>query len=154
MQIPLRDPRDLDELDRRIAAERLAVQHDRYHVVRLALGGMLTLDISAKLDRSRDCVQTWAYAYRDGGIEAITPGRASGRPPKLPIEAQRQLIERFRQVTRLGVAGGLTVVVVHTSADCTRRSALSTSGGISRCSVPYSRSFTRIFSILLPIDRR
>jgi len=97
MDIPLRDPADLDELDRRIAAERSAVQRERYRVARLALGGMKTLDIADKLDRSRDFVQTWAYAYRDGGIEAIRPKPRPGRPPKLPIEQQRTFVERFKQ---------------------------------------------------------
>lgn len=97
MHIPLRDPADLDELDRRIATERLAVQRDRLRAVRLALGGVKTMDIVAKLDRSRDFVQTWAYAYRDGGIAAIASKPRPGRPPKLPIEQQRQFIERFKQ---------------------------------------------------------
>lgn len=97
MHIPLRDPADLDELDRRIATERGAVQRDRYRAVRLALDGRKTLDIVARLDRSRDFVQTWGYAYRDGGIDAIRPKPQPGRPPKLPIEQQRQFIERFKQ---------------------------------------------------------
>lgn len=97
MHIPLRDPADLDELDRRIAAERLAVQRDRYRAVRLALDGVKTLDIAAMLGRSRDFVQTWAYTYRDGGVDAIVPRPRPGRPPKLPIEQQRRFVERFKR---------------------------------------------------------
>jgi len=97
MHIPLRDPADIDELDRRITAERVALQRDRYRAVRLALEGLQTMDIARRLDRSRDFVQTWAYAYRDGGIEAIQPGKARGRPPKLAIPQQRAFIERFKQ---------------------------------------------------------
>jgi transposase len=97
MDIPLRGPSDLDELDRRIASERSAVQRDRYRVARLALTGMKTLDIADKLDRSRDFVQTWAYAYRDGGIDAIQPKPRPGRAPKLTVQEQRAFIERFKQ---------------------------------------------------------
>lgn len=88
---------DLPELDRLIAVEPLALQRDRYRVVRLALGGLKTLDIAAKLDRSRDFVQTWAYAYRDGGLAALTPRPRPGRPPKLDAHGQRAFIERFKQ---------------------------------------------------------
>lgn len=97
MHIPLRNPADLDELGRRIAATRAALQRDRYRAVRLALDHLQTMDIATRLGRSRDFVQTWAYAYRDGGIEAIQPGKAKGRPPKLPIPEQRVFIERFKQ---------------------------------------------------------
>jgi len=97
MDIPLRDPADLDELDRCIASQRSAVQRDRCRVARLALAGMKTLDIADKLDRSRDFVQTWAYAYRDGGVEAIRPKPRPGRPPILPAEQQQAFIERFKQ---------------------------------------------------------
>lgn len=97
MYIVLRDAGDLAELDRRIDAERLAVQRDRLRAVRLALDGLPTLEIADKLDRSRDFVQTWAYAYRDGGIDAIKPKPQPGRPPKLPIEQQRAFIDRFKQ---------------------------------------------------------
>jgi transposase len=97
MHISLHNPADLDELNRRIAAEPLALQRDRYRAVRLALDGMPTLEIAAKLDRSRDFVQTWVYAYRDGGIDSIKPKPQPGRPPKLPPAEQRHFIERFKQ---------------------------------------------------------
>lgn len=97
MKIALRDPTDLDALQRRIAAEPLAVQRDRYRAVRLALQGFKTLDIAATLDRSRDFVQSWAYAYRDGGLDAIAPKPRPGRPPKLPLDQQKAFIERFKQ---------------------------------------------------------
>ena len=97
MHIPRREPTDIDELNRRIAAERDASQRDRYRAVRLALQGLKTMDIAQRLDRSRDFVQTWAYAYRDGGIDAIRPGKAKGRPPKLPRHEQHAFIERFKQ---------------------------------------------------------
>ncbi|MDB5290615.1 MAG: family transposase [Phycisphaerales bacterium] len=41
------------------------------------------------LGRSRRFVQEWAYAYRDGGIEAIRPGKSSGRPPRLPRDKEQ-----------------------------------------------------------------
>jgi len=97
MHIPLHRADDLNELDRRIANERLAVQRDRLRAVRLALDGLETEQVCDKLDRSRTFVQTWAYAYRDGGIEAIRPTPRPGRPPKLSIQQQRQFIERFKQ---------------------------------------------------------
>ncbi len=97
MHIPLHDPADLAELDRRIKIEPMAEQRDRLRVVRLALAGKKTLDIAAKLDRSRDFVQTWAYAYRDGGLDAIAPKPRPGRRPRLDPAEQKAFIERFKQ---------------------------------------------------------
>lgn len=96
MHLPLHRLEDLKELDRRIAGERLAVQRDRLRAVRLALDGLETQRIAAMLGRGRTFVQTWAYAYRDGGIEAIGAKPQPGRPPKLPLEQQQQFIERFK----------------------------------------------------------
>ncbi len=70
MHIPLHHPADLDEPNRRITSERAALQRDRYRAVRLALDHLQTMDIAQRLGRSRDFAQTWAYAYRDGGIDA------------------------------------------------------------------------------------
>ena len=97
MDIPLRDPADLSTLDTLIAKEQHATQRDRYRVARLAVDGAEALHIADKLDRSRKFVQSWAYAYRDGGIEALTPKRRPGRTPKLAPELQRAFIERFKQ---------------------------------------------------------
>jgi len=97
MHVPLHHPEDLKELDRRIAGERLAVQRDRLRAARLALDELETQTIADKLGRGRTFVQTWAYAYRDGGIEAIGAKPQPGRPPKMPIEQQQQFIERFKQ---------------------------------------------------------
>ena len=40
-------------------------------------------------------MQEWAYAYRDGGVEAITPGKSSGRPTKLPRDRERAFRARM-----------------------------------------------------------
>ena len=97
MHIPLHHPDDLAELDRRIAAERLADQRDRLRAVRLALEGLETRQIMDKLGRGRTFVQNWAYAYRDGGLDAIGPKPIPGRPPRLTPEQQRAFAERFEQ---------------------------------------------------------
>jgi transposase len=80
MKVTVRREGDRERLDELIAREKVAVQRDRLRAVRLALGGVEALGIAATLGRSRRFVQEWAYAYRDGGVEAITPGKSSGRP--------------------------------------------------------------------------
>jgi transposase len=67
----------------------VAVQRDRLRAARLALDGGEALQIAATLARSRRFVQEWAYAYRDGGVEALRPGKSSGRPTKLPREKEQ-----------------------------------------------------------------
>lgn len=91
---------DRERLDALIGREKVAVQRDRLRSARLALDGREALEIAATLGRSRRFVQEWAYAYRDGGVEAIRPGKSSGRPTKLPRERE--------QAFRARMLGGVT----------------------------------------------
>jgi len=72
-----------------------AKQRDRYRAVLLALQGQTTNTIMHTLDRSKNFVQRWVYAYRDGGIDAICPKRQTGRPKKLTDLEEIQLRERI-----------------------------------------------------------
>ena len=58
------------------------VVHIQYDSTTLG-AGILTTVIMDKLDRSKNFVQRWSYAYRDGGIDAIAVKLRSGRPVKL-----------------------------------------------------------------------
>jgi transposase len=83
MLLTLCDPADTARLDGLIAAERAAVQRDRYRAVRLSLDGREAADVAAAVGRSRTFVQTWAYRYRDGGLAALAARKQPGRRPKL-----------------------------------------------------------------------
>ena len=93
MDVTLRDPGDRARLAELLRRERDAAQRDRYRAVVLALDGELTSEIKTKLGRGRTFVQRWVYAYRDGGLDAIKPGKAPGARPRLTPEQT----ERFRQ---------------------------------------------------------
>ena len=95
MKVTVRREGDLERLDELIAREKVAVQRDRLRAVRLALDGVEALQIAATLSRSRRFVQEWAYAYRDGGVEAVRPGKSSGRPTKLPREREQAFRARM-----------------------------------------------------------
>jgi transposase len=95
MKVMIRREGDLERLDELIAREKVAVQRDRLRAVRLALDGVEALQIAATLGRSRRFVQEWAYAYRDGGVEAIEPGKSSGRPTKLPRDKEQAFRARM-----------------------------------------------------------
>ena len=84
MKVTVRQEGDRERLDALLGREKVAVQRDRFRAARLALDGKEALEIAATLGRSRRFVQEWAYAYRDGGVEAIRPGKSGGRPTKLP----------------------------------------------------------------------
>ncbi len=86
---------DLEELQRRAAAEHDALRRDRYRAVLLALAGKEAEQIAEALGRARRSVQDWAYAYRDGGIDAIQPKPRPGRTPKLPRDREAQLLARL-----------------------------------------------------------
>jgi len=95
MNVELHWPPDLKELLERSRKERNAKQRDRYRAVLLALDGQSAEAIMQTLDRSRNFVQRWVYAYRDGGIEAIRPKRQTGRPRKLTELEELQFRERM-----------------------------------------------------------
>lgn len=95
MEVTVRERGDRAELDRRIGVERNAKQRDRYRAAAMAIDGREAEVIAETLDRSRRFVQRWAYAYRDGGIGAITIKKQTGRPSRLSLEQQQQLAERL-----------------------------------------------------------
>jgi transposase len=95
MQVELHQPEDLQELLDRSRKSHNAKQRDRYRAVLLALDGHSAPDIMQILDRSRNFVQRWVYAYRDRGLEAIRPKRQIGRPRKLTELEEQQLRERM-----------------------------------------------------------
>ena len=95
MNVELHHPKDFERLHNRSRKERNAKQRDRYRAVLLALKGQSTETIMQTLERSRNFVQRWAYAYRDGGIDAIYPKRQTGRPRKLTESEEVQFRERI-----------------------------------------------------------
>jgi transposase len=95
MLIAERTPGDVDELRRRAGDERDALRRDRYRAVLLALDGGEAAAIAAALGRARRSVQDWAYAYRDGGVDAIQPRPRPGRAPKLPRAREADLRARL-----------------------------------------------------------
>jgi len=88
-------PGDIELLKQKVRSETNAKQRDRYRAVMLALEGMKTSDIMKKLDRSKNFVQRWSYAYRDGGITAAIPKPHTGRPFKLLPEHKMSFRQRI-----------------------------------------------------------
>ena len=84
MNVSERSAGEVFELARRAAAEPNALQWDRYRAVLMALEGGEAVEIAEALGRARRSVQAWVYAYRDGGVDDLLPGRSPGRPTKLP----------------------------------------------------------------------
>lgn len=95
MDVKLHDPDDEARLRQLIRSERNAKQRDRYRAALLATQGWQSPQIVTALGRSRRFVQAWAYAYRDGGIEAMCPRTSSGRPTKLPREQEQTFKQRM-----------------------------------------------------------
>jgi transposase len=93
MDVTLHHPEDGERLTELIRQETSAKQRDRYRVVALATAGEQTPTIMGMLGRSRGFVQRWAYAYRDGGLDAIAVKPQPGRPPMLPNDQH----ETFRR---------------------------------------------------------
>ena len=95
MKVSDRSGGDIEELAGRARAEAKAIQRDRYRAVLMALDGHEAVAIAAALGRARRSVQDWVYAYRDGGVDALLPGKSPGRPTKLPRDREAQFKARL-----------------------------------------------------------
>lgn len=61
----------------------------------LAIDGLKAPDIADRVGRSRRFVQRWCYAYRDHGLEGLTPRPMPGRPPTLPADQHQAFKQRI-----------------------------------------------------------
>jgi len=95
MRLTERTAGDADALRERAGRERDALRRDRWRAVLMALEGREAVDIARALGRSRRSVQDWAYAYRDGGVDAVQPKPRRGRTPKLPRGREAELMARL-----------------------------------------------------------
>ena len=95
MQITARSGGDIERLVALARREPDAEQKDRYLAAAHACRGVETAHIQEMLARSRGFVQRWAYAYRDGGIDALREKDRPGRAPKLPTEREAELRARL-----------------------------------------------------------
>lgn len=95
MLIKERTPGDLKQLRGLAAKEKDAEQKDRWLTALHAASGEETADIQKMLLRSRGFVQRWAYAYRDGGLEALHDKPRGGSKPKINGELRQKLKARI-----------------------------------------------------------
>lgn len=95
MEVQERTVGDRDQLRRLVRKEADAAQRDRYRAAALAIDGRGTEEIIETLERSRGFVQRWAYAYRDGGLSAITIKKPPGKKAKLSDEQWEKLHTRL-----------------------------------------------------------
>ena len=95
MLINERTAGDLQRLRRLARREKHAEQKDRLMAAALAIDKRETSDIQTSLGRSRGFVQRWAFAYRDGGIEALKDKPRGGSLPKINGENVSKLRARI-----------------------------------------------------------
>jgi transposase len=95
MNIRERESGELKELKRRARQEKDADRRDRLRAVVLSIEGEEASVIARLLGRSRRQVQDWAYAYRDGGIDAIHPPKPPGKRPRVHGEIVQKLRARL-----------------------------------------------------------
>jgi transposase len=96
MDIVERNRGDRRRLAGLIAKESNVMQRDRLRSVLLVLQGRETLVVADAVGRSRRFVQRWAYAYRDGGIEAVRKRKAPGRQRRLTPEQEARFVKRVK----------------------------------------------------------
>ena len=104
MRIEWKSPEDRAQVwngYRRAIEQRKTLQRDRYNVILLLGDGgpegqeLHREQIAAAVGRSRQFVDEWARRYRTGGFDAITPGKARGKSPKLTPEQDQRLKARL-----------------------------------------------------------
>lgn len=100
MTVSLHDPGDVKRLRQLVAAERKAIQRDRYRVVLLAGqppdGVELKREqIAQAVGRSRQFVDEWIGRYRRGGIDHLHARKQPGNKPSLTPEQQQAFKARL-----------------------------------------------------------
>lgn len=95
MEIRARADGDLNELRQLAKDECNVLRRDRLRAVIAAIEGEDAPTIARVLGRSRRQVQQWAYAYRDGGVDALHPPKRSGKPPKVTGEIAEKIKARI-----------------------------------------------------------
>src|SRR5437016_5749080 len=95
MNVTERVPGDAARLEELIAAETKAKQRDYYRIALLALRGHEKEEIAELLGVAKSTVETWAYRYRDQGVDALRPKKRSGREPTLPRHRHEEFMARI-----------------------------------------------------------
>lgn len=95
INITAHHPDDLNILNRSVQTEPDAKRRDRCRCVLLAIDGLTAPQIAQRVARSRRFVQRWCYAYRDRGLDGLTPRPRSGRPPRLPVDRHAAFKQRI-----------------------------------------------------------
>lgn len=100
MTVTVHEASEALKLRELIRTEANAKQRDRFRAVLLAIegeqGGELEGDqIALRLGRSPRFVDQWLARYRQGGLEALYPRKAKGRPKKLPAEREQAFKSRL-----------------------------------------------------------
>lgn len=96
MKLALHHPDDLERLRRHAAAERQALQRDRYRAVLLVAEEQLEGgEVARRLGRSPRFVDEWAGRYRRGGLDALVPRKPPGAAPKLSRDQAEKLKARL-----------------------------------------------------------
>jgi transposase len=94
IQLP---PPDVERLDAWFRSTTDRKLRDRLQIVRMAQRGRPRQDIASDLGVHRRTVTRWLNAYCDGGLEALQPKKAKGKPSKLSAslapEVRRWVIE-------------------------------------------------------------
>src|SRR5947209_6361636 len=88
IQLP---PIEAERLDARFRSTDNRRLRDRLQIVLMAHRGRARQDIAADLGVHRKTVTRWLNAYCDGGLDALQPKKAKGRPGKLPASLTDEL---------------------------------------------------------------
>lgn len=100
MTVTVQDASEASKLRELIRTESNAKQRDRFRAVLLAIEGDSGVElegdqIALRLGRSPRFVDQWLARYRRGGLAALYPKKAKGRPKKLPAEREQAFKARL-----------------------------------------------------------
>lgn len=100
MTVTVHEASDVSKLRELVRTESNAKQRDRFRAVLLAIEGESGVElegdqIAVRLGRSPRFVDQWLARYRKGGLDALYPKKAKGRPKLLPAEAESAFKSRL-----------------------------------------------------------
>ena len=88
IQLPQAEAGRLEELFRSTADRKL---RDRLQIILMAHRGRARQDIAADLSVHRKTVTRWLSAYCGGGLDALRPRKAKGKPGNIPAALAGEL---------------------------------------------------------------
>ncbi len=85
------NPSELEAIEEKLKEEQDRRMYERYQTIRLYMKGYPVSEITEITNCSEKTIRTYIKCYKDHGLNGLTMGVSSGKPPRLSKEQREQL---------------------------------------------------------------